>query len=73
MDGNIHMTQLQLIQSVLKELNFTEDTKVVNTPAFSTTVLKDGQGKAPHTADWSYRRMIGKLNFIASSCRPEIS
>jgi hypothetical protein len=53
-DGTIHMTQPQLIQSVLKELNFTDDTKVVSTPAFSTTVLKYEQGKAPHSADWSY-------------------
>jgi Reverse transcriptase (RNA-dependent DNA polymerase) len=64
-DGTIHMTQPQLIQSVLKELNFTDDTKVVSTPAFSTTVLKNGQGKATHSVDWLYHRMIGKLNFIA--------
>jgi hypothetical protein len=64
-DGIIHMTQPQLIQSVLKELNFTNDTKGATTPAFSTTTLKDGQGKPPHNANWSYRRMIGKLNFIA--------
>jgi hypothetical protein len=71
-DGKVHMTQPQLISSVLKELNFTIDTKEAATPAYATT-LKDGRGKAPPAADWSYRRIIGKLNFIASSCRPEIS
>jgi hypothetical protein len=72
-DGTVHMTQPQLIQLVLKELNFNDDTKEVVTPALSSTILKDGAGKEKHAADWSYRRIIGKLNFIASSCRPELS
>jgi Reverse transcriptase (RNA-dependent DNA polymerase) len=72
-DGTIHMTQPQLIQSVLKQLNFTNGTKGAVTPAFSTTILNNGQGKPRHNADWSYRRLIGKLNFIAASCRPEVS
>jgi Reverse transcriptase (RNA-dependent DNA polymerase) len=72
-DGTVHMTQPQLIQSILKELNFNDDTKECSTPAFSSTILKDGKGKGKHVADWSYRSIIGKLNFIASSCRPELS
>jgi hypothetical protein len=72
-DGAIHMTQPQLINSVLHELNFNEDTKMMHTPALSSKVLKNVPGKEPHKADWSYRRIIGKLNFICSSCRPEIS
>jgi hypothetical protein len=67
------MTQPQLIQSILKELNFNNDTKECSKPAFSSTILKDGKGKSKHVADWSYRHIIGKLNFIASSCRPELS
>jgi hypothetical protein len=31
------------------------------------------EGIEPHKADWNYRRIIGKLNFLASSCRPELS
>jgi hypothetical protein len=53
-DSTKHMTQPQLIQAVLKELNFTIDTKGAVTPAFSTTILNDGQGKLRHNADWSY-------------------
>jgi hypothetical protein len=67
----VHMTQPQLIQSVLTELNFNEDTKEAVTPAYSSTNLKDGKGNEPHKANWNYRRIIGKLNFIASLCRPE--
>jgi hypothetical protein len=72
-DGTVNMTQPHLIQSVLKELNFNNDTKEAVTPTLSSTILKDGAGKEKHAADWSYRRIIGKLNFIASSCRPELS
>jgi Reverse transcriptase (RNA-dependent DNA polymerase) len=72
-EGTIRMTQLQLINSILKELNFKSNTKPSHTPVFSTTVLKDGMGKAKHNADWSYCRITGKLNFIAASCRPELS
>jgi Reverse transcriptase (RNA-dependent DNA polymerase) len=72
-DNTIHMTQPQLIKSILRELNFTDDTKTVQTPAHSTTILKDGIGKEHHKADWAYRRIIGKLNFLSASCRPDIS
>jgi hypothetical protein len=72
-DGTVHMTQPQPIQSVLTKLNFNEDTKEAVTPAYSSTILKDGKGNGPHKADWNYRRIIGKLNFIASSCRPKLS
>jgi hypothetical protein len=50
-------------------------------------VLKDGQGNKSHKAEWNYRRIIGKLNFLCwnyrriigklnflcGSCRPELS
>jgi hypothetical protein len=67
------MMQPQLIQSVLKELNFNTDTKEASTPVYPTITLRDGKGKDIHNADWLYCRIIGKLNFIAATCRPEIS
>ena len=72
-DDTIHMSQPNIINSILKELNFNDDTKAVDTPAYSTNVLGPGTNKEKHKADWNYRRLIGKLNFLASSCRPEIS
>jgi hypothetical protein len=68
-----HLSQPNIINSILKELNFNDDTKAAKTPAHSTTVLSPGIGKEKHKADWAYRRIIGKLNFLAVSCRPEIS
>jgi Reverse transcriptase (RNA-dependent DNA polymerase) len=72
-DGTIHMTQPQLINSIIKELNFLDSTKPAKTPAFSSTTLTAGKDKAEHKADWHYRRIIGKFNFLEKSCRPEIA
>jgi Reverse transcriptase (RNA-dependent DNA polymerase) len=72
-DGKIHMSQPKIIRSILKELNFNDDTKEKSAPAYSSTVLKDGKKNEAHNADWNYRRVIGKLNFLCASCRPELS
>jgi Reverse transcriptase (RNA-dependent DNA polymerase) len=72
-DGTIHMTQPQLVDSILKELNFLETTKPVKTPAFSSTTLSAEKDKEEHKADCHYRRIIGKLNFLEKSCRPEMA
>jgi hypothetical protein len=71
-DGKILMTQPNMIRSILKEMNFNEDTNERETP-YSSTVLKDGKKNKEHKADWHYRRIIGKLNFLSSSCRPDIA
>jgi hypothetical protein len=72
-DGKIHMTQPNIVKSIIKDLNFTENTKSTSTPALSTKVLEEGQNNPPHVAEWGYRNVIGKLNFLSSSCRPEIA
>ncbi len=72
-DNTINMTQPNIINSILTELNFTDNTKPTTTPANGGTIVTDGFDKEPHKADWHYRRIIGKLNFLASSCRPELS
>jgi Reverse transcriptase (RNA-dependent DNA polymerase) len=72
-DGTIHMTQPQLIKGIIKELNFNRGTKPTKIPAYSTSILSAGTDSPPHKADWNYRRIIGKLNFLEKSCRPEIA
>jgi hypothetical protein len=72
-DGKILRTQPNMIRSILKEMNFKEDTKERETPAYSSTVLKDGKKNEEHKADWHYRRIIGKMNFLSSPCRPDIA
>jgi Reverse transcriptase (RNA-dependent DNA polymerase) len=72
-DDTYHLSQPNIINSILKEVNFGTDTKAAKMPSYSTTVLGPGTDKESHKADWGYRRIIGKLNFLAVSCRPEIS
>jgi hypothetical protein len=72
-NGQIHMTQPNIIKSILKDLNLTPNTKTAATPAHSTTILQDGKKMPSHSADWNYRSVIGKLNFLSSLCRPELS
>jgi hypothetical protein len=72
-DNKIHMSQPNIIRSILKELNFNDDTKSQSTPDYSSTVLKDGKDLESHKAEWNYRRVIGKLNFLCSLCRPDIA
>jgi Reverse transcriptase (RNA-dependent DNA polymerase) len=71
-DGSIHMTQPQLINGIIKELNFNKGTKPTKILAYSTSILTTGKEEPPHKADWSYRWIIGKLNFLEKLCRPEI-
>lgn len=59
-DGTIHMTQPQLIKGKIQEMNFMDSTK-------------PSKNNPPHKADWEYRRIIGKLNFLEKSCCPEVA
>ena len=69
----ITLNQPQLIDSILKDMKFQNNTKQKDTPALSSVILqKDAQGK-PFNNDFHYRRVIGKLNFLEKSMRPDIS
>ena len=73
-DGTIHLTQPHLIESILKELHLNRpDTKAKSTPAASSKIL----GRFPDSPDFDnhfhYRRVIGKLNYLEKSTRPEIA
>jgi ribosomal protein S19E (S16A) len=67
-DGSIHMTQPQLINGIIKELNFNQGTKPTNIPQYSTSILTAGKEEPPHKADWSYKRIIRKFNFLEKLC-----
>jgi histone deacetylase 1/2 len=80
-DGAIKLTQPHLIDQVLKDLNLLQSNqegskyspKVCDTPAQSTTILqRDPEGPA-HEESWSYCSVIGKLNFLEKSSRPDLA
>jgi len=71
-DGSIKLSQPHLIDSILKDLHFV-DVNVASTPAASTVILdRDEHGK-PFDESFHYRAVIGKLNFLEKSTRPEIA
>jgi len=68
------MTQTGLIDDIIHDLGLnTPLTKYEkhNTPA--TEVLQSDSDKPAFNEQWSYRSIIGKLNFLAQNTRPDIS
>jgi Reverse transcriptase (RNA-dependent DNA polymerase) len=72
-DGSIEMTQPKLIQSILSDLGLKEDSNTTQLPAPCTRILRAHHDSSPHAESWHYRSVIGKLNFLAQSTRPDIS
>jgi Reverse transcriptase (RNA-dependent DNA polymerase) len=69
----IEMTQPTLIQSILDDLELKEDSNTTQLPALSTRILHAHHDSEAHAEIWHYRSLIGKLNFLAQSTRPDIS
>ena len=71
-DKTITLNQPQLIDSILKDVKFQNNTKEKDTPVLSSVILqKVTQGK-PFNNDFHCRRVIGKLNLLENSTRPDI-
>ena len=71
--ATISLTQPHLIASIANDIGFTNKTKSKGVPASPTVILQrdlTGEDFAEH---WSYRSIIGKLNFLEKSTRPDIA
>ena len=72
-DGSILLTQPQLIDSIIKDLHLQSSSNGKKTPAVTTSLLhKDADGPEM-MPDFHYRSVIGKLNFLEKSTRPDLS
>ena len=69
----IELTQPHLIQQVLDDLGMKSNTKTKDKAAPSSTILRRDLNGAPFNETWDYRSVIGKLNFLEKSTRPEIA
>jgi len=67
------MSQPYLIDQILKGLGFNKRTKVKRTPAVASKILHQDKEEEEMQTDWDYRRIIGQLNFLEKSTRPDIS
>ena len=71
-DGRVHLSQPQLINQVIKDVNVINN-KPRPTPAVSTKILhRDLDGK-PFDGSFDYASVIGKLNFLEKGSRPDIA
>jgi len=67
------MSQPFLIDQILNGLGFNERTKLKKTPAVSSKILHLDKGGEEMQTTWEYRRIIGQLNFLEKSTRPDIA
>lgn len=72
-DGTIKLSQPHLIEQILNDLWFTERTKTKPTPAPAGRLLTRDQDAEAMADDFHYRSVVGKLNFLEKSTRPDIS
>jgi hypothetical protein len=74
-DGALEMTQPQLIQSIIEDLGLNRPgTKTKTKPALSSKILGKSLDEPPHDEKaFQYRSVIGKLNYLEKSTRPDIA
>jgi hypothetical protein len=72
-DGSLHLSQSKLIEQILADMNFQRNTSAVPCPARIGEVLTKHSDHKEHKADWHYRSIIGKLNFLEKSTRPDLA
>jgi Reverse transcriptase (RNA-dependent DNA polymerase) len=67
------LTQPQLIDSILADLNLDEKSNARSIPALSSKILQAYADHPPHSEEWHYRSVIGKLNYLEKATRPDIA
>ena len=72
-DGSILLMQPQLIDSIIKDLHLQSSSNGKKTPSVTTSLLHKDVDGPEMTPDFHYRSVIGKLNFLEKSTRPDIS
>ena len=72
-DGYIKLSQPHLIDQIIKDMHFKDNTKPKDTPSLISRVLQRDEGGKPFDEIWSYPSIIGKLNFLEKSSRLDIA
>jgi hypothetical protein len=71
--GTFTLSQTQLIQSILKDLGLQENSNERRTLALSSKIIQQFESSANHSEPWNYRSVVGKLNYLEKSSRPDIA
>jgi hypothetical protein len=70
---SINLEQPHLIQQILDDMGMKGNTKTKDKAAPSSTILRRDLDGEPFNESWDYRSVVGKLNFLEKSTRPDIS
>jgi hypothetical protein len=70
-NGVIELTQRALIDSIISDVALS-DSKVKAVPAKVSEILHAHLDKPPFLMNFGYRSVIGKLNYLAQTTRPDI-
>jgi hypothetical protein len=71
--GTVSMTQPQLIDSILEDLHLDDKANGKRLPAQPTKLLQKFEQSEDHDGSFHYRSVIGKLNYLDKSTRPDIA
>ena len=71
-DGTFHFTQQGLIDSVIADCGLATSFKKKQVPAKSSKILRHHLESPKFDGPINYRSVIGKLNYIAQTTRPDI-
>jgi hypothetical protein len=73
-DGSVALTQPQLIESIFQHLGQNKDNvKGCTTPSLTTVLIHRDADREPFDNAIYYCSVIGKVNFLNKSTRPEIA
>lgn len=72
-DGSIKLAHPHLIDDIINDMGFKENTKGKAIPALSSSILQGDEKGKPHDEAWEYQSIIGKLNFLEKSMRMDLA
>jgi hypothetical protein len=72
-NGDIKLTQPHLIDQIVNEVKLSKRIAGRQTPAASTKILQRYESAPPFDQRFNYRRLVGKMNFLEKSTRPDIA
>ncbi|KAL7530988.1 hypothetical protein ACHAWF_008366 [Thalassiosira exigua] len=71
-DGTFHFVQTGLIDQVIADCGLSNSTKKKQVPAKSSKILTAHLDSPKFDGPFNYRSVIGKLNYLAQTTRPDI-
>jgi hypothetical protein len=73
-DGTITMSQSHLVERILKDLRLSSSNVASKeVPAATSLILKRHSASAPFDSHFNYKSVIGRLNYLEKSSRPDIA